>query len=106
MEGFGVFVLIVIVVALLTWILTAAGRKKKDYDDSYTSHEIPPIEPPVVPKPPVTPVKKETVPAKTIATDLVQIYEYTGHGASRRCPECDGENSLCAETCHICGYSL
>lgn len=87
----------VIVVSLI--VLVSTGDKQKKLSESLPSGTA------------VAKSSPEDVPLKDIknmkvSPPQVTIYAYSSADRSRLCPLCDGENSLEAAYCHICGQPL
>lgn len=96
------YVLLIVVAACIIALICISKKRKALDEESYI--KTPTTSIPSTERTDTSNVPKET--EKLLETAQNTIYEFRAKSTTRLCPFCDGENSLSAATCIICGRNL
>ena len=105
------FFIVAMIVLVVVAVIFAVTRKKSRPEETGSGEPLKPPKPPEPPEPPEGPDTGKGTSAGPVSepppgSSMTVIYSYTAEGAHRLCPFCDGEVSMSARSCPICGQEL
>ena len=102
------FFIVAMIVLVVVAVIFAVTRKKSRPEETGSGEPLKPLKPPEPPEGPDTGKGTSAGPVSEPppGSSMTVIYSYTAEGAHRLCPFCDGEVSMSARICPICGQEL